>query len=408
MDVTKTRHDRVMLAAALIIDLYMRQRIAVNHWVLGEGDTAAAYAVEVLSVRSMHHFLDKYCERVEEIFKDMRLPRGMSDAAIWKSLEQRGILKHRADAVERTCVCLKTTTAIYDLEDPQVLEEIKACYFNGALLLYDRDYDDRDGMTAYRLMFVTIMQELFRHAFESRDAFATVMRHRCPPFEAGEIQAPPALAHAGMVIRGIVDRAQRFGSQSNTVHLSAEAALYQEQVTDRLHDVFFASPAILQRFTSSKKGEMTRHEFVRNLQRSDAARELRYEGFPVEVVRSVVQELAERVFFEVDVNRDGTLSQDELHSAFQKKHAEATARQAALSKVSVAKEFVKSRYIDMSMSVRERHKELEQEARQYERRLREENYTKLDQRRRIWITSLEDLKLHDYEVDNDQPEEFNY
>jgi hypothetical protein len=100
--VTTSQRDRHLLAAAVMIDLYMRDQIEVHHWTMKEGSIAPVYKVsKKKGTPPMDHFLDKYLEYVEPIFRDMRLPKHIGEDIIWASLESRGILQNHRTSWER-------------------------------------------------------------------------------------------------------------------------------------------------------------------------------------------------------------------------------------------------------------------------------------------------------------------
>mgnify|MGYP000393459362 CR=1 FL=1 len=88
--------DKHMIAAAVLIDLYMREAVELKHWMLGDGNVAVCYAAEVKEeTRDMQHWLDCYLPYVEQIFRNMVLPDQMADLPIWNSLEQRGYIDNQ-------------------------------------------------------------------------------------------------------------------------------------------------------------------------------------------------------------------------------------------------------------------------------------------------------------------------
>ena len=52
--------DRHLLAAAVLIDLYMRDKIRLHHWTLDEGNKAPVAACTIRESKNMRHYLDNY------------------------------------------------------------------------------------------------------------------------------------------------------------------------------------------------------------------------------------------------------------------------------------------------------------------------------------------------------------
>lgn len=171
-------------------------------------------------------------------------------------------------------------------------------------------------------MFVYILQELFEASFEGKDGLSKVLKKWVSPFEKGEIYPPVEMVHAGAVCKGIIDRAYRVATNGN-IQLAQEAAVYNEDILERLELQFFLSPAVWLAFDDDDSGEISLDEFVEGMQKLDLYKDFRKEKIPEEVMDNVVRDLAEKLFKEVDVNGDGTLSADELHGAFLRRRKEA-------------------------------------------------------------------------------------
>merc|ERR1719235_258036 len=129
------------------------------------------------------------------------------------------------------------------------------------------------------------------------------------------------MVHAGAVCLGLVDRAFRIANGFDT-QLASEAADFNELVMERLEHKFFMSPNIWTSFDVDQSGELTIEEFVEGMRNIDVYKDFRKEKVPEDVLRMIVSDLAERLFYEVDINMDGTLTPEELQSAFTRRHEE--------------------------------------------------------------------------------------
>merc|ERR1712100_145353 len=92
---------------------------------------------------------------------------------------------------------------------------------------------------------------------------------------------------------------------------------------ERLEHKFFLSPNIWTAFDVDESGELTVDEFVEGMRNIDVYKDFRKERVPEDVLRMIVSDLAERLFQEVDINMDGTLTPEELQSAFRRRREEA-------------------------------------------------------------------------------------
>merc|ERR1712232_349595 len=149
-----------------------------------------------------------------------------------------------------------------------------------------------------------------------------LLTKRCPPFQEGELFAPVGMVHAGAVCLGLVDRAYRM-ARHHEMDLAQEAAMYNEDVMMRFEEKFFLSPQIWESFDIDGSGELSLDEFVEGMINVDIYKDFRRERVPDAVLRMIITDLAERLFQEVDVNGDGTLTAEELQSAFKRRRLEA-------------------------------------------------------------------------------------
>mmetsp|Transcript_6154 Transcript_6154/g.15262 ORF Transcript_6154/g.15262 Transcript_6154/m.15262 type:complete len:440 (+) Transcript_6154:3-1322(+) len=317
--------DGHQLAAAVLIDLYMRDQIDVHHWTLNAGNVAVPYKVMPRAgLAPMDHFLDSYMKYVDMIFRDMRLPGKVGDYPIWRNLEKRGIIDNHRVSSKRAYGCLKQRVEVWDLVRPDLLADLKAGYLLSARVLYDQSF--QDGLTSEyasdQLMFFFVLQSIFDLCFECLDAMARVLNMRSPPFEKGELFPPVEMVHAGAVCLGLTDRAFRVATHDD-IRLAQEAAEFNEVVMQRFEKRFFQSPKVWEYFDVDGSGELSLEEFVDGMRSIDLYKDFRKERIPEEVLKMIIADLAERLFNEVDVNMDGTLTTEELQNAFQRRRQEA-------------------------------------------------------------------------------------
>jgi len=255
------------------------------------------------------------------------LPANINDELIWRSLEARGIVDNHRYFSERFAGIGRHRIDVWDLTRPDLLLDFKAAYLSSAKVLYDKGHPDPlDEATNDVLMFVYLTQIPFDHCHEAIDGMSRLMKLRCPPFEKGELYAPVTMIHSGAVCAGIVDRAFRIANGMDT-QLASEAADFNELVMQRLEHKFFLSPNIWQSFDVDQSGELTIEEFVEGMRNIDVYKDFRKERVPEDVLRMIVSDLAERLFQEVDINMDGTLTPEELQSAFTRRHEEEAKKQ---------------------------------------------------------------------------------
>uniref|UniRef100_A0A7S4W3B1 EF-hand domain-containing protein n=1 Tax=Alexandrium monilatum TaxID=311494 RepID=A0A7S4W3B1_9DINO len=314
------RKDGHILAAAVLVDLYMREQIDIHHWTLTEGSIAVAFRAEPRANSGrMDHFLDEYAPHVDAMFRDMRLPRGVSEGPIWASLEERGVIDNHRPSRGRAFARVD----VWDFVRPDVLLDLKDGYLTSARVLYDREFEDPlNEESNDALMFCHLLQLLFDDSLEAIDGMARVLSGMCPPFQKGELFPPVAMVHSSSVCLGIIDRAFRFANNQE-VQLAMEAAEFNEVVMQRLEETFFISPSIWEVMDTDMSGELSIEEFVEGMRKADVYKDFRKERVPEDVLRTIVGDLAERLFQEVDINMDGTLTHAELQLVYKRRREEA-------------------------------------------------------------------------------------
>lgn len=311
------QQDAHILAAAVLADLYMRDQIDVRHWTLSEGNVAVPYQVEKkYGVPPMQHFLDDYTLGVEELFRWMQVESLVAEAPIWSSLEERGIIDNHRPGWRRSMGCGFSQVDVWDLARPDLLLDLKEGYLVAARILYDKSFPDpMDEEANDVLMFCFVLQKLFDMSFEAADGMSRVLSGMTPPFHKGELFPPITMVHAGAVIHGLIDRGYRVATGADC-QLANEAADFNERVVERLEEQFFLSDKVLNNLDVDSSGGVTLEEFVEGFRKVDLYKEFRKERMPEDVLRRIVADLAERLFYEVDVNMDGTLTSAELANAF--------------------------------------------------------------------------------------------
>lgn len=321
--VAHSKKDGHILAAAVLVDLYMREQIDVHHWTLTEGSIAVAYRAEARKGSGqLEHFLDEYVPHVETIFRDMRLPSGLSEGPIWGSLEERGVIDNHRTSRRGGRFGLSRVD-VWDLVRPDLLLDLREGYVTSARVLYDKEYPDPlDEESNDELMFCHLLQLLFDDSLEAIDGMSRVLSELYPPFQKGELFPPVSMVHSASVCLGIVDRAFRFANNQD-VQLALEAAEFNEVVMQRLEETFFLSSSIWETMDADMSGEITVEEFVEGMRKADVYKDFRKERVPEDVLRTIVGDLAERMFQEVDINMDGTLTHSELQVVYRRRREEA-------------------------------------------------------------------------------------
>jgi len=327
--IVRHAQDGHQLAAAVLIDLYMREQVDVHHWTLSEGSVAVPYRMMKKKGRSpMDHFLDTFSKHTDMMFREMRLPWSVGDYVIWNSLEKRGIIANHRPSKIRVCGCFRQKIQVWDLVRPDLILEFKEGYVQSARMLYDKSFGEMvdDEVAADTLMYFYVLQSLFDLSFECIDAMARVLTMKCSPFQKGELFPPVSMVHAGAVCLGLADRAFRVATHQDTV-LAQEAAEYNELIMERFEHKFFLSQKVWESFDIDNSGELTLDEFVDGMRSIDLYKDFRKERIPDSVLRMIVSDLAERLFYEVDVNGDGSLTSEELGAAFKRRRHEALLEQ---------------------------------------------------------------------------------
>eukprot|EP00927_Polykrikos_kofoidii_P056685 TRINITY_DN50770_c0_g1_i1.p1 TRINITY_DN50770_c0_g1~~TRINITY_DN50770_c0_g1_i1.p1 ORF type:complete len:741 (-),score=131.09 TRINITY_DN50770_c0_g1_i1:54-2276(-) len=401
-DVASTGRDGHLLAAAVLIDLYMRDQMQIHHWTLQEGHVAVPYRVQhKKGLQPMRHYLDHFTKHCDAIFRTMRLSSVIGgEYVIWSSLEEKGIIDNRRSITVANHGCGWRRADLWDLVRADVLLDIKEGYVTAARLLYDKDFPDpHDEVANDILIFCYILQSLFDLSVDAVDGFARVLNNRCPPFHKGELFPPVASVHSGGVCLGIAERAFRF-AKNQELHLAQEAADFNEQVMERFEEKFFLSPKIWSSFDTDGSGELTLEEFVEGMRNVDIYKDFRRERVPDAVLRMIVSDLAERLFYEVDVNGDGTLTNDELLNAFKRRRQDAVRARDGRNWFSA---FLRS-FFDFSDSKRDSEiADLCSAADKSRDNVLVRTRLKAVRRQREWMSELERPSYRDEEVDIHAP-----
>jgi len=397
--VTRACRDRFMLAAAVLADLYMREQVEVYHWTLNEGNIAVAYKLErKRGLSALDHFLDDYIPHVEDIFRDMRLPRSIGEGPIWASLEQRGVIDNHRPSWQSAYGCGYMRVDVWDLVRPDVLLDLKEGYLTAARVLYDKQFPDPlNEESNDQLMFVYLLQQLFDSSLEAMDGMARVMQARCPPFHKGELFPPVTMVHSAAVCLGLIDRAFRIANSQDT-NLAQEAAEFNEAVMERLEERFFLSPKILDAFDADQSGELSMEEFVEGMRGIDVYKDFRRERVPDDVLKMIVSDLAERLFHEVDINMDGTLTMMELQAAFKRRRTQALAQR---EKRQWLRRGLKSAAVQMGINFNDAKDQTRAEAMKMRKDALMETRRKENRERNEWASEVDKVDLLDEDVDVD-------
>lgn len=391
--------DGHILAAAVIMDLYMREQVDVHHWSLTGGTVSVPYRCHLRrGCAPMIHFLDQYRKGIDTVFCDMRVQPHVGDQPIWRSLEERGVIDNHRGQPGSWGV---QHVDVWDFVRPDWLHDIKDGYLTSARVLYDKNFNNTLGEYENdMLMFCYVLQSLFDVSFESLDGMARVLNEFCPPFQKGELFPPVTMVHAGTVCHGLADRGFRAAMHQET-NLAQEAAEYNEIIMDRFEHKFFLSEQIWESFDVDGSGELSLEEFVEGMRKVDVYKDFRKERIPDAVLRMIVTDLAERLFREVDVNGDGTLNGDELSAAFKRRRAEAL-------KVQERRQWVRTMAKSIAEQVSSKKKGAEKKdarTQSIEIRDRAVSRTKLQQTRRSreWSAEIERPQVLDQDADIDAP-----
>jgi len=392
----KHYRDGHMICAAVMCDLYMRDQIEIHHWTLQEGSTAVPYQVtHRKGAGEMDHYLDHYVPHTDAMFRDMRLPVSLGEAPIWDSLEKKGIIDNHRPSKERLWTLQSRAVDVWDFVRRDVLLDIREGYLTAARLLYDKNFGDpTEEEPNDILMFCFLLQYLFDLSLESINGFSRVMQKLCPPFQKGELFPPLSAVHAGAVCVGLMDRASRLARGKDT-QLAVEAAEFNEVVMQRLEEKFFLSPKIFEAMDQDQSGELSMMEFVEGMRNIDMYKDFRHERVPEDVLRMIVADLAERLFQEVDVNGDGTLTVEEIGMAIRRRRAEALKRQ---EKRQWFRHQISSVQRRIGMKKEENpHEEAVRHAKEEEMQARVREH----QRRLEWQAEVEKVQVPDAEADID-------
>mmetsp|Transcript_21888 Transcript_21888/g.75281 ORF Transcript_21888/g.75281 Transcript_21888/m.75281 type:complete len:782 (+) Transcript_21888:161-2506(+) len=398
--VARGTRDGHILTAAVFADLYMREQIDVCHWTLSEGSIAVPYKVtKRKGIPPMEHFLDDYCHDLESMFRNMLVAGEVAEAPIWASLEERGIIDNHRPSWERAYGCGFTKVDVWDLARPDLLLDLKEGYLLAARVLYDKKFHDPlDEESNDVLMFCFVMQHLFDLSLEAVDGLSRVLTHMCPPFQKGELFPPATMVHGGAVILGLIDRGFRVANNTDS-QLAQEAAEFNQSVMERLEEQFFLSDRVMTNLDADGSGEVTLDEFIDGFRKIDLYKDFRKERMPEDVLRTIVVDLAERLFYEVDVNMDGTLTPQELASAFGRRREEALKKREGRKWVRRATEAVA---VQMGLKSKSRPRdEVRANAVKHQDKERKEAYVNERRRRQEWQAEVERPELLDADVDVD-------
>lgn len=327
-DSTRSSKDMHLIAAAVLVDLYVREQVEVCHWTLKSGEVAVPYTLTIKpGNHCLDHFLDRYTTHAESIFRDMRLPKQLGEHVIWGNLEARGYITNRRSTRLRRG-CTGRSVVVWDFARPDFLLHLKEGYLLAARSVYDPNfYDALDGTAAMEeasdaAMFCLLLQALSDRCFVAVDAMSRVLNNACPPFCKGQLFPPVTMVHGAAVCLGLIDRGFRIGNCVST-DLAAEAAEFNEAVMRRMERKFFLSPKVWQSFDVDASGELTVDEFIEGMKNVDVYHEFKREKVPSDILQMILVDFAQKLFQEVDVNGDGTLTADELRAAFRHRRDEA-------------------------------------------------------------------------------------
>jgi len=297
--------------------------------------------------------------------------------------------------------CGITHIDVWDLVRPDLLLDLRDGYVTSARVLYDKEYlDPLDEESNDALMYCHLLQLLFDQSVEAYDGMTRVLSKICPPFQRGELFPPVSMVHSGSVCLGLIDRAFRF-ARNHDVQMALEAAEFNEVVMQRLEETFFTSPSIWETMDTDLSGELSIEEFVDGMRKAEVYKDFRKERVPEDVLVTIVGDLAERLFHEVDINMDGTLTHAELQVVYRKRREEALKNKrqrgwlVRLGKaVSLQTGFSHGEKKGLNDPERAAALEVQQEARQ-------KAQVQERQRTNEWLSEVDRVELLDEDVDVD-------
>lgn len=203
-------------------------------------------------------------------------------------------------------------------------ERLKLFYVDAYFLMFEEGaiyFEEEQEVALWRaqlLMFFFALQTLFEVSWEGANGFERVLQAVCPPFAKLPLQPPRGMEATGAMIRGIAQRAQLAGERSTVDgvrNLAVEAGEFQEKVRSEFETELFSCKNFLALFDEDDDGEITLEEFIDGIAQLPAQGRLRFGGVPKDVLNTVITDLATELFFQIDDDGNGVLTNDEIREA---------------------------------------------------------------------------------------------
>jgi len=181
--------------------------------------------------------------------------------------------------------------------------------------------------------------------------------------------------------------------------MAAEAAEFNEAVMQRLEETFFLSPSVWETMDTDLSGELSMEEFVEGMRKASVYRDFRKERVPEDVLQTIVADLAERLFHEVDINMDGTLTHAELQAAYRRRHDEALKKRRQRNWIRVGFQAIAVQAGLGGAQGKNQREPARAEAQQLQSKERDKALLAQRQRNSEWQSEVERLALPDEYVD---------
>jgi len=210
---------------------------------------------------------------------------------------------------------------------------LKVQYCDAYFLMFEEGaiyFEEEQEVALWRaqlLMFFFSLQTLFSVAWEGHDGFERIMQAICPPFAKLPLQPPKGMEATGAVIRGIAERARLAGEETvdgTKRNLAIEAGEFQEAIRSRFETELFACKHLVSIFDKDGDGEITLEEFIDGIRQLPASGQLRFgTGVPSEVLDLIIRDLATELFYQIDDDGNGTLTNEEIRDAIEMRRKDA-------------------------------------------------------------------------------------
>lgn len=278
-------------------------------------------------------------------------------------------------------------------------ELLKVMYCDAYHLMFEEEaiyFEEEQEIALWRaqiLMFFFTLQTLFEVSWEAHRGLERVLQVFSPPFANLPLQPPQGMESAGALIRGLAERARLAGEPSisdGARNLAIEAGEFQEAIREAFKDELFGCKNIQSLFDEDGDGEVTIEEFIEGIARLATTVRMHFKGVPKQSLDIIIRDLAKELFYEIDDDRNGVLTQEELREAILERQSLALEREKRQKELRLLRE-IKNRLNDVLRQIpgTKAHREWQEEEKKRVAKVRQDYKKYLEHRHRVAASSRE-------------------